>query len=184
MATVIITGKKSFKGTYRVYFSIGARDISGAAVSTMKNMTFTGSPLKPKPTVLVPVNLGSRTKTLKVKIGKGVTAEYSNNINATGSEKAVVTLTGYGNYKGSVSASFNILPAKMSKTSISSLKYSFSDNAFTEDPFVKLKKYVVGSEDYVISDVLADEASGKVTVTFTGQGNLTGSKTVKFKGNY
>lgn len=184
MATVIITGKKAYKGTYKLFFTIGARDISDATVSTIKDMTFTGSQLKPKPVATVLVDLGNgRTKKLKVKIGRGATAEYANNINVSGEEKASVTLTGYGNFKGSVTGYFNIIPAKMSKTSISSLSYSFDEDTLTKDPVVKLKSFVVSSDDYLISDVIPDEATGKVTVIFSGRGNLTGDKTVKFKGN-
>lgn len=75
-------------------------DISSAAV-TAKDQTYTGKALKPA----VTVKLGKTT----LKKDTDYSVEYKNNVNAG---KATVTVTGKGNYEGTVKTTFTISKAK------------------------------------------------------------------------
>ncbi len=97
-ATVTITGKGNYTGTVSKTFTISAVSISSATVSLPKtSYTYTGSAIKPTPTVKV----GSTTLTP----GTDYTVSYKDNTNAG---TATVTITGKGNYKDSALKTFTI----------------------------------------------------------------------------
>ena len=81
-----------------------AASISSCTVSSIASYTYTGSAIKPSPTV----KYGSKT----LKAGTDYTLSYKNNINAG---TAYVTITGKGSYSGSVRKSFTIRPAVIYK---------------------------------------------------------------------
>lgn len=85
--------------------------ISKATVSSIKTQVYTGKKLTPSVTVKV------NGKTLKKNTD--YTVSYSNNVN-TG--KAIVTITGKGNYTGTKKISFYIAPKKVSASAKSTAK--------------------------------------------------------------
>ena len=95
--TVTVTGLRNFHGTVVKKFKIDPRSISGAELAGIADKVYTGSAITPLPTV----NIGSTT----LEEGKDYTVSYENNTNAG---IATVTITGKGNYKGSISRSFRI----------------------------------------------------------------------------
>ena len=120
--TYTITGTGDYTGTVTKTLTIKSVSIktsSSAYVScklSSTSYTYNGSAKKPSVTLKVKVN-GS-TKTLSKSSSSGYTVKYSNN---TKIGKATVTITGTGNYTGTITKTFKILPKK---GTISSLKSS------------------------------------------------------------
>ena len=101
VTTVIATGMGDYTGYTSKNFTITKRALAGGTVSVASSVSFTGSNITPSVTVKV----AGRTLTS----GTDYTVSYSNNKNVG---KATVKITGKGNYSGSLSAKFDIVPAK------------------------------------------------------------------------
>ena len=100
-ATVIATGMGDYTGYTSKNFTITKRAMAGGTVSVASSVSFTGSNVTPSVTVKV----AGRTLTN----GTDYTVSYSNNKNVG---TASVYVYGKGNYSGSLSAKFDIVPAK------------------------------------------------------------------------
>ena len=101
VATVIATGMGDYTGYTSKNFTITKRALAGGTVSVASSVSFTGSNITPSVTVKV----AGRTLTS----GTDYTVSYSNNKNVGTSN---VYVYGKGNYSGSLSAKFDIVPAK------------------------------------------------------------------------
>lgn len=101
VTTVIATGMGDYTGYTSKNFTITKRAIAGGTVSVASSVSFTGSNITPSVTVKV----AGRTLTS----GTDYTVSYSNNKNVGTSN---VYVYGKGNYSGSLSAKFDIVPAK------------------------------------------------------------------------
>ncbi len=139
-ATVTITGIGSYTGTLTAAFKIEAQgggtqtivDIAAAKAAAISDQKFTGKALTPA--VTVTYNGKALVK------DTDYTVAYSNNKNIG---TATVTITGTGNYKGTLTTTFKIIVKK---------------NA----------SYTVGNYKYKITNA---NTSGKGTVTLTGVKN-------------
>ena len=101
-ATATITGKGNYTtGKVTINFTINAASIASFTAASIANQTYTGSALKPSVKLTGTLNGSTVTPTY--------TVTYSNNTN-TG--KATVKFTGTGNYTGTKTVYFYILPAK------------------------------------------------------------------------
>jgi len=101
VTTVIATGMGDYTGFTSKNFTITKRSMAGGTVSMASSVSFTGSNITPSVTVKV----AGRTLTS----GTDYTVSYSNNKNVGTSN---VYVYGKGNYSGSLSAKFDIVPAK------------------------------------------------------------------------
>ena len=101
VTTVIATGMGDYTGYTSKNFTITKRSMAGGTVSVASSVSFTGSNITPSVTVKV----AGRTLTS----GTDYTVSYSNNKNVGTSN---VYVYGKGNYSGSMSAKFDIVPAK------------------------------------------------------------------------
>ena len=101
VATVIATGMGDYTGYTSKNFTITKRAMTGGTVSVASSVSFTGSNITPS----VTVKAAGRTLTN----GTDYTVSYSNNKNVG---TASVYVYGKGNYSGSLSAKFDIVPAK------------------------------------------------------------------------
>ena len=101
VATVIATGMGDYTGYTSKNFTITKRAMAGGTVSVASSVSFTGSNITPSVTVKV----AGRSLTN----GTDYTVSYSNNKNVGTSN---VYVYGKGNYSGSLSAKFDIVPAK------------------------------------------------------------------------
>ena len=106
-ATVTITGKDNYAGTASKTFTIAKASISKASVTGVANRYYTGK---------------ARTQTgLKVTVaGKALSAssysvKYANNKNVG---KATLTITGQGNYTGTITKTFIVKPRKVSNVKV------------------------------------------------------------------
>ncbi len=148
------------------------KSLIGAVITLGFNSTsYTGSPINPK----LAVSLGGKT----LDASTDYTIVFSDNINAG---IASVTVAGKGNYQGSVTKTFRILPMSVSALSISGLgDQTRTGRAVTPKPTVKRGATVLREgTDYTLS-YANNVNAGMATVTVTGRGNYAGSRTATFR---
>ncbi len=171
-ATVTIAGCGSYTGSVTKTFTITQADMSDAAVELgTDSYTYDGTAKEPSVTVT--------TGNVILTKGTDYTVAYSDNTDAG---TATVTITGCGNYTGTVTKTFTI-----ASVDISSATVTLSSNEFTYDGTEKTPTATVsvnGTEltsgtDYTVS-YSNNVNAGTATVTVTGCGNYTGSYNGKF----
>ena len=155
--TITITGKGIYGGSVKKTFTIKKLGISATAVSGTGNKVYTGSVIKPVPAVKV----GGRT----LKNGTDFTVSYKNN---TEPGTATLSVTGKGNYSGSVSKTFKITATV------------FTGVQVRPDVVVSYGNYqFINNSDYTLS--FKDNVNiGTASVVVTGKNHLSGSRTVTF----
>lgn len=167
--TITITGKGIYGGSVKKTFTIKKLGISATAVSGTGNKVYTGSVIKPVPAVKV----GGRT----LKNGTDFTVSYKNN---TEPGTATLSVTGKGNYSGSISKTF-----KITARAINDVEVTVPDTVFTgvqvrPDVVVSYGNYqFINNSDYTLS--FKDNVNiGTASVVVTGKNHLSGSRTVTF----
>ena len=168
-AKVNVTGKGNYTGTASGSFIIYPASISGASVSAA-NQTFNGQALTPG----VTVKLGGRT----LLNGTDFSASYSNNLHAG---TANVSVTGKGNYTGTVRGSFTISRASISGASISVPAQNYTGSPLTPVPAVTLNGRSLESGTDFTTAYSNNVKVGTANITITGKGDYTGSATSTFK---
>ncbi len=177
-ASVTITGIGNYTGSVTKDFTItraAGNDISNCVIS-LSQTSFTYDGKAKTPTVTV------KDGSLTLSNGTDYSVAYSNNINVG---TAAVTVTGKGNYTGSVNITFSISEAP--KTDISSCTITLSQTSYVYDgkekkPAVTVKygsKTLTNGSDYTVIYPNAVKA-GTYSVTITGSGNYTGSESRSF----
>lgn len=142
------------------------KDISNFTVSKIENQLFTGKEIKPS----VEIKDGD----LVLKNETDYTVSYNNNIN-TG--KATVTITGKGDYSGTKTATFNIIP-----TVVKSLKVKSQSDKKITLKWAKNDGEVTGYKIYMYnSKTKKYEYVGKTKDTNYTIKNLKKTKKYKFK---
>lgn len=114
-AKAIVTGIGSYSDTQTVPFKILPSDISGCTVSGMTDKVYTGKQVQQNPTVM---NGGT-----KLTAGTDYTLAYENNIYVG---TATCIITGTGNYTGSITETFSILPKGTSLTKVTGEQKAFT----------------------------------------------------------
>ena len=174
---ITLTGAKK-QGNYTVTFvsgtfTIAAKDIATTTVASIGAKTYTGSALKPTPTVK-----DNGTKLVK---GTDYTVSYKNNTKAG---TATVTITGKGNYTGTKTATFKINPKSIAASSVtvsSIAKQKWTGKAIKPTPVVKDgTKTLKSGTDYKLT-YKNNKEPGTATITITGTGNYTGARTTTFR---
>ena len=135
--------------------------------------TFSGSALKPKPTV-------TRARvSAPLEEGKDYTLAYEDNVNVG---EGTIVLTGKGNYTGTARAHFTIRPVYLSpeSTTVSFAKQVYTGSALEPVPTVTVndRKLVAGT-DFIVSYALNTEV-GTASATITGVGNYRNSVSSEF----
>ena len=170
VGTVTITGKGDYSGTIEKKFNITAKALTASMVRDIAAQTYTGSPIVPELTV----------KDGETALSKGTdyTVNYRNNLNAG---TATVTLTGKGNYAGSVEIKFNIT----AKALTASMVRDIADQTYTGSPIVPELTVKDGETalskdtDYTVK-YQSNLNAGTATVTLTGKGNYSDSVSKTF----
>ena len=144
--------------------------IDKAVISGIVKKTYTGKPI----TQNVSVKLIDKT----LKKGTDYTVSYKNNINAG---TATITVTGIGNYSGTVSKTFRI-DAKKITPKVALSKTSFNYNAKVQKPTVTVKYGTkkLSSSAYSVKFTTGCKNVGAYTVKVTLKGNYSGSKSVSY----
>jgi surface protein len=166
-AYVIITGKGAYRGEVVEPFEITALKANKTKliIAPISDRTYSGQLQKPSVTVK------SGTKKLKKDIDYTVT--YTGNLHvSTAGKKAKVIITGKGNYAGlTATATFTILPQKISKASI---KGTMKNLSVTYN-----KKQLKEGVQYKIIPDASGMKKNKTKVTITGLGDFSGSSVTK-----
>lgn len=169
-ASVVLTGIGNYTGSKTITFNIVAKAVSQVTVSSISSQTYTGKAIKPS----LKVTNGSIT----LKAGTDYSVSYSNN---TKVGKASVTVTGKGNYTGSMKKTFTIKAQAISKATVSSIKNQVYTGK-TIKPSVTIKynaKKLKSGTDYTLS-YSKNKSTGRATITIKGKGNFNGTKKVTF----
>lgn len=181
-AKVTITGKNGYAGsTASANFSI-IKTLSGDNVSCA-DQTYTGSKLETTVTVVD----GSTTLAKGTDYDVTYPTDPTANINAgTGAGK--VTVTFKGKYKGTVNATFNILPRSLQDpdvskpTTLDAMTYTGSPLTPNLDGKITYNSMTLvqgADKDYTLT--YANNTNvGEATITVSGKGNYKDDITVKF----
>ena len=167
-ATVTITGKGNFSGTKKYTFAINAISIANANVTGISDVECTGQAITQN-------NLAVTVNGKKLTADKDYTVAYANNKNAG---TAKLTITGKGNYKGSIAKTFNIKRANISNAKLVLSKTAFTYNGKVQKPSVKTvggKKLTAGVDYTLKCSNAKSKKAGKYTVQVIGKGNFTGT---------
>ncbi len=170
-AIVTITGIGRYSGTKTVNFRITGPNLSNATITAIPDQLYTGYDIKPSLTVAV------NNVTLIQNVDYNVS--YSNNRNAG---TATVTITGRGNYTGTRTTTFRILSKNISNAVIGSIDTQrYTGRDICPSVTVQIGSTVlVKNVDYTLS-YQDNRSPGTASVTITGMGTCTGSRTVTFK---
>ena len=158
-----VTGKGYYSGTKAANFVINPAKVTSAVGAAR---TFNGA---------------AQTSTFTVKAGSLTVppssfriSGYKNNANAG---TATVTITGTGNFTGSVTGSFKINPVVIS--AVSAANQTYTGKALTPGATVRAGSLAVPASGYSVS-YKNNVNAGTATVTVTGRGNFAGSKSASF----
>ena len=166
-ASAVITGKGNYSGSITKEFIITPADFSKLTASLAAGtFSYDGTEKKPE----VTVKSGSKQLTA----GTDFTVSYTDNINV-GTAKAVIT--GKGNYSGTITKSFKITQADLSKFTASLSADSFIYDGAEKKPVVTVKSdnaQLTADTDFTVS-YSSNINAGTATVTITGKGNYSGS---------
>ena len=157
--TVKITGKGDYTGSAKATFTISPASISGASISGVKDKVYTGKNL----TQAITVKVGSK----KLKSGTDYSESYANNKNVG---TATLTIKGKGNYTGTATANFKILPKATGISNIVPGKKSFT---------AEWKKQANQSNGYIIQystdkNFKKDVKNKKITNANTTKATISG----------
>jgi len=175
VATVVITGfgKYADSGMKEITFNIVECKISKAAFS-MDPVTYNGTAQKPVITAI--------HNNAYIKEGKDFKASYSKNIKAG---KGTVTITGIGNYTGTVKKTFTINKINLSKLSAEDIivdgpaKYNMTGAKVGVT--VKSGDYqLIEGTDYTLS-YSKNKAVGTAKVTIKGKGSCSNKSVKEFE---
>ena len=171
-ASVVVTGIGNFTNTITKLFTINPLNISGGELIYDEELTYTGLELIPNVTLKVD------GKTLVKDTDYTIVA--SNNINV-GTE-ASVSVTGKGNYTGTINFSFAITARSLSETEIESVpSQNYTGSNITPVPSITFDtRPLTNGVDFECS-YENNINVGTATITITGKGNFEGSEVVTFE---
>lgn len=185
--TVTVNMKGNYTGSKTLTYKITPIDIS-KNTSTAKDFTatikqssfaYTGKYIKPIVTVKGTVS----NKSITLSKENDYSIKYSNYKNPG---TAKITVTGKGNYTGEIYLTFTIRPVNLSKFSATIKQSTFTYTGKYIKPVVTVKGTVNGNattlrnqKDYKIT-YINYKNPGKATITITGKGIYTGTKTITF----
>ena len=150
------------------------KDISSCTMSLpTATQYFRGTRIKP----VLTVKDGETT----LKAGTDYTATYTNNLSVG---TATITITGKGNYKGTVTKTFDVVQRSINNCTVELDAQSYNFTGTRIKPSVKV--YCNGTEMYSGNYTIAysnNLSAGMATITLTGKKNLKGTVTKTFKIN-
>ena len=171
IATITIIGQGDYVGTRNITFNIDQKSVSNLKIENLKNYTFSNKNYTQ--------NLKITYNDFQLVNNQDYTLEYKNNRNAG---TATVIIKGIGNYSGSKSLNFKIYKRKLSTVSISTVSSKPYTGSYIK-PTLTLK-YNGNTLTKGVSYKLGyknNKNIGLATITITGIGNYTGTRTRTFK---
>ena len=144
--------------------------VDDAEFSEIAPVTYTGSAIKPEPTVIV----GDETL---VK-GTDYTLSYQNNINVG---TATITITGIGDYYETASTTFEIVPKSATPSiTLSATSYTYDGTEHKPTTTVKVGSTTLKSSDYTVSYDSDCTSAGNHSVKVALKGNYSGNATATY----
>lgn len=177
MATVIITGVGNYTGTVKTNFIIAPMTISTAVVQDIPDQLYTGKEIAPE----LFISFGA----IRLLENTDYSVEYDNNIDIG---TATVTITGKGNYTGTVAKEFNIVDSidsqlqNISTATISKISdKTYTGSSITPDIIISINGETLKQNvDYkVFYSNNINVGTGIATVV--GIGDYTGTVETTFK---
>lgn len=163
-ATYTLYGKGDYTGTLSGNFKIAPANISGATVELdSSSYTYDGTAHEPK--AAVTLNGKSLSSETEYELA------YADNTNAG---NATATVTGKGNYSGTVTTTYNIAPADISSAQVTIPEQTYTGSPLTPVPSVKIgDKELSPDVDFTVS-YANNINTGEGYATVEGCGNYTG----------
>lgn len=188
-AIISVKGKGNYTGEIRQSFTISKKNIatadggaaSGISVTSLASQQYTGKPIAPS----VPVTYNGKT------LGDAdISISYADN---TDVGEAQVEITGKGNFEGTITTSFGIIPRNISigrYLTVQNLEevYAYMDGNAIEEPSLQVNYVNAGvgmattlnaDTDYTVT-YKNNTDIGTASLTITGKGNYTGSRSFTF----
>lgn len=169
-ATVTAVGRGKYEGSASKTFTIVAQDIANCAVDAIAEQPYTGKAVEPA----VVVKNGSVT----LVEGTDYKVVYSNNT-AVGTAKA--TVVGHGNYAGTQTADFNVVPCDISTCTVDAIAVqAYTGSAVT--PAVRVMNgdvELVAGTDYSVA-YFDNVEQGTATASVIGMGSYNKSQDAYF----
>ena len=159
--TLTVTGTENFTGTVTKDFTIAKLNIENAEVTLGNALTYTGE---------------EQTQTIKsVTVGDlAVTYDVANN-KATKAGNYELTITGTGNFEGTIKKAFSVAPKKEAATIEMDKEFDYTGKAITPELKVKDKDgKVIDSSQYTVT-YANNKKVGTATVKITFKDNYTGT---------
>lgn len=172
-AFVTVTGYGTYvnTGSKSIFFRIIAPTVANATITSISDQSYTGYAICPAVTVFV--------NNVLLREGTDYTVSYSNNVNIG---TASVTITGIGTYSGTKTVTFRITGPSLYSATIAAIPdqlYTGSD--IRPELTVTVNNTTLRQNtDYYVS-YSNNRNVGTATVTVTGRGNYTGTKTSTFR---
>ncbi|MBR1416918.1 MAG: fibronectin type III domain-containing protein [Bacilli bacterium] len=161
-STIIIKGNGIFNGTIKKTFKITAKKISKSNITVSDKTYNAGKAVNGK----VVIKDGDKT----LKLNKDYTIKYKNNKNIG---QASVIIKGMGNYKGSVTKKFYVIPKTTSISKLTTISKGF---------IIKWKRYTIETTGYQLEYSL--DKKFKTSTKVLIKNNQTNTKTIsKLKSN-
>lgn len=169
-AKIILSGIGNYRGTKVITFNITQRNIELGYFSSIASQVYLGSALRPIPAITY------SSASLKNNVDYKVT--YSNNINKG---TATATITGIGNYKGTVKKTFTIQSRSILTCSVAPIaSKNYTGKAIKPNLIIKYgSRTLVKNVDYTLS-YASNTNIGTATIKITAKGNYTGTKNISF----
>ena len=170
-AKMTIAGKGNWTGTVSKSFTISARQIKDAAISNIVGKTYTGKAQTQAPSLTY--------NGMTLSLGSAYALSYKNNINAG---TATMTITGKGNYAGSVSKSFTISARQIKDAAISNIvEKTYNGKTQTQAPKIVYNGMTLALNSSYTLSYKNNTNAGTAIMIITGKGNYTGSTFRTFK---
>lgn len=169
-----IASLKISNATASLKFTIAPKSLTASMIALASNSySYTGSAIKPTVTV---------TDGGKIVAGSNYTVSYLNN---TSVGTATVTITGEGNYTGTINKNFAITAADISSATVTLSSTTLTYNGSAQTKGVSSVKvgstWLTEGTDYTVEGNTGTDA-GTHTITITGINGYAGStKTVTFR---
>ncbi|MDO4807621.1 MAG: BspA family leucine-rich repeat surface protein [Coriobacteriales bacterium] len=171
-ATVTITGVGNYAGTASTTFAIVKRSLDAAQISGISDQVFTGSAIEPS----FSVTLDGRKLS-----SEAYDVQFANNVNV-GEATITVTAKANGNYTGSTTSSFIIVPFDLADATIGAIAdQTYTSKALKPELTVEANGKVLAAGTDYTATYASNTNVGPATVTINAQGsNYVGSAATSF----
>ena len=183
---VVVEGKGNFTGTATASFNVVAATLADTDIQAIADITYTGANVAPTPKVVHGELTLTTPNDYSFKLTDAAGTEVSE-ITNVGTYKVVVT--GTGSYKGTATASFNVVAAQLDAADVASIV----DAAYTGSAIVPTVavthagKTLATPADFTVkyldakgTEVQSIVDAGTYTVQVTGSGNYAGTISTTF----